>query len=140
YGGATILIGRFVGLVRALAPFVAGASGMRFRRFLPFDIVGAGLWGATFVLLGYVFWHSFDRVVAVAKRGAFALGAVIVTVVGAIAAYRHFRVPENRAALRAALEREDRPLRAPLARSALALERRVLSPARLRLAGPTRFV
>jgi undecaprenyl-diphosphatase len=140
YGGWTILIGRFVGLVRAIAPFLAGASRMRFRRFLPFDIVGAGLWGTTFVLLGYIFWQSFNQVVDLAKRGAFALGAVIVTVVGAIAAYRHFRVPENRAAARAALERERRPLLRPLARAALALHDRALAPAGRRLVRPARFV
>ena len=140
YGGWTILVGRFVGLVRALAPFVAGASRMRFRRFLPFDIVGAGLWGTTFVVLGYIFWHSFNEVVDVAKRGAFALGAVIVTVVGAIAAYRHFRVPENRAAARSALEREQRPMLRPFARAALAVQDRVFAPAGRRLARPARFV
>ena len=48
-GGVTILIGRFIGLVRALAPFVAGASKMPFRKFLPYDIVGCGLWSTTFV-------------------------------------------------------------------------------------------
>ncbi|MFN8129993.1 MAG: VTT domain-containing protein [Solirubrobacteraceae bacterium] len=99
HGGPTILIGRFVGLVRALAPFIAGASKMPFRRFLPYDIIGAGLWGTTFVLLGYVFWRSFDQVAAFASQGAFALATVIVVVAGAIAAYRFLRVEANRAAL-----------------------------------------
>ena len=40
HGGKTILIGRFIGLVRAVSPFVAGASGLRFGRFLPFSIIG----------------------------------------------------------------------------------------------------
>ena len=44
HGGKTILIGRFIGLVRALAPFIAGSSGMPYRRFLPYSIVGTGLW------------------------------------------------------------------------------------------------
>ncbi len=35
HGGKTILIGRFIGLVRALAPFIAGSSGMRYRAFVP---------------------------------------------------------------------------------------------------------
>ena len=39
HGGSTILFGRFLGLVRALAPFVAGASRMPLRRFLPYDVV-----------------------------------------------------------------------------------------------------
>ena len=48
HGGKTILIGRFIGLVRALAPFVAGSSGLQYRRFVPFSIVGAGLWATLF--------------------------------------------------------------------------------------------
>ena len=57
HGGATILFGRFLGLVRALAPFVAGASRLPVRRFLPYDIVAAGAWATTFCLLGYIFWQ-----------------------------------------------------------------------------------
>jgi membrane protein DedA with SNARE-associated domain len=55
HGGKTILIGRFIGLVRALAPFIAGASGMPYRRFIPFSIVRTGLWSTAFCVLGYIF-------------------------------------------------------------------------------------
>ena len=73
HGGKAILIGRFVGLVRAVAPFMAGSSGMPLRRFVPYDVIGAGLWGSTFVVLGYVFWQSFSQLVDYAKKGALAL-------------------------------------------------------------------
>ena len=53
HGGKTILIGRFIGLVRALAPFIAGSSGMRYRAFVPYSVLGTGLWAAAFCLLGY---------------------------------------------------------------------------------------
>ena len=53
HGGKTILVGRFLGLVRALAPFIAGSSGMRYRAFLPYSVLGTGLWAAAFSLLGY---------------------------------------------------------------------------------------
>jgi membrane protein DedA with SNARE-associated domain/membrane-associated phospholipid phosphatase len=140
HGGATILIGRFVGLARALAPFVAGASRMPYRRFLPYDIVGAGLWGSFFVVLGYVFWRSFSRVVDIAKRGAFALGTLITVVVAAIALYRYWRVPENRATTRRWLEeRRDRPVIGPLVRTLIAGYERVARPLGRRLAGPVRF-
>ena len=43
HGGKTVLIGRFLGLVRALSPFVAGSSGMRYRAFVPYSVLGAGL-------------------------------------------------------------------------------------------------
>ena len=45
HGGKTILIGRFIGLVRALAPFIAGSSGLAYRRFIPYSIVGCGAVG-----------------------------------------------------------------------------------------------
>lgn len=103
YGGKTILIGRFVGLVRAIAPFIAGSSRMPLRRFLPYDVIGAGLWSTTFVLLGYVFWQSFDQVAAIASKGALALGAVIGLTVAIVAAVRHLREPAHREALLARL-------------------------------------
>jgi undecaprenyl-diphosphatase len=140
HGGPTILIGRFIGLVRALAPFIAGASRMPFRRFIPYDVIAAGLWSATFVLLGYVFWRSFHQVIAVAKQGAFAFGTVVVVLVATVVALRHLRDPANRAALRHRLERERRPVLGPLARAALGLQDRVLAPAARRLERPVRFL
>jgi membrane protein DedA with SNARE-associated domain/membrane-associated phospholipid phosphatase len=77
-GGVTILIGRFIGLVRALAPFVAGASRMEVRKFLPYDVLGCGLWSALFCLLGYFFWQSLDRIEAYIGRGTAALTAIVV--------------------------------------------------------------
>ena len=140
HGGPTILIGRFVGLVRALAPFVAGASRMRYRRFLPYDIIGAGLWGTTFVMLGYVFWRSFDQVATYAGQGAFALGTLIVVTVGGIVAYRYLKVPENRATAAAWIEEQaDRPLVRPFARAAVGAYRTVLAPVGRRLRQPVRF-
>ncbi len=44
HGGKTILIGRFIGLVRALAPFIAGSSGMRYGAMAPYSVLGTGLW------------------------------------------------------------------------------------------------
>ena len=77
HGGKTILIGRFIGLVRALAPFIAGASGLAYRRFLPFSVVGTGLWATTFCVLGYIFWRSFDRVAHIAGQAVFGFGLTV---------------------------------------------------------------
>ena len=141
HGGKTILFGRFIGLVRAMAPFVAGASRMPLRRFAPYDIVSAGLWSATFCLLGYVFWQSFDRVVQIARQGAFALGLVLALVVGGIALYRYLRVADNRRRAREWVEVQSRrPAVRPLARAATALYKRVLAPLGRAGAGPARFV
>jgi membrane protein DedA with SNARE-associated domain/membrane-associated phospholipid phosphatase len=88
-GGLTIIVGRFIGLVRPIAPFLAGSSKMPFRRFIAFDIVAAGAWSTTFVVLGYVFWHSFDQVTAIAKKGALAFGAAVCLGVGVVWLVRH---------------------------------------------------
>jgi membrane protein DedA with SNARE-associated domain/membrane-associated phospholipid phosphatase len=140
HGGKAILIGRFVGLVRAIAPFLAGSSGMPLRRFLPYDVIGAGLWGTTFCLLGYVFWQSFGTVADYASRGALALGTVIVVVVGVVTAYRFLRVAENRQKAHAWLhEQAERPALRPLARVARPVVYRGIVPAAHRLSGPARF-
>jgi membrane protein DedA with SNARE-associated domain/membrane-associated phospholipid phosphatase len=116
HGGKAILIGRFVGLVRAIAPFLAGSSGMPLRRFVPYDVIGAGLWGSSFVLLGYIFWQSFSQLVDYAKKGALALGAVIVLVVAIVWLVRWLRDVDNRARMRAWVERQaQRPALRPLA-------------------------
>lgn len=91
HGGKAVLLGRFVGVVRAISPFVAGSSGMPLRRFLPFDVAGAGLWGAGIALLGYFLWESFDHASEVAGRGALAVGAVIVAGVAVVAGVRRLR-------------------------------------------------
>ena len=77
HGGKTILIGRFIGLVRAVSPFVAGSSGLAYRRFFPYSVIGCGLWATLFTVLGYIFYRSFDRVAAVAGQAALGFGVTI---------------------------------------------------------------
>jgi len=116
HGGKAIFLGRFVGLVRAVNPFLAGSSGMPLRRFLPYDILGAGAWATMLLVLGYIFWQSFDQVLEWAERGTLALGTVIVVLAVAFTAYRHFRVEENRDRASAWMDRQlDRPVLKPLA-------------------------
>lgn len=52
YGRATIVIARFVPVVRTMAPFLAGAARMRYRAFAAFNIAGGGLWVGALVLSG----------------------------------------------------------------------------------------
>jgi undecaprenyl-diphosphatase len=109
-GPAMIIIGRFLGFVRPLAPFIAGASRMKRRRFIPYAVLAAGLWSITFCTLGYLFWHSIDRLTTYVSRGLFALGT-LVAVVGGIAVLIHLRRnPEARRRVREWVDaREDRP-------------------------------
>jgi membrane-associated protein len=80
HGGKAILIGRFIGLVRAVAPFLAGASGMRLRAFLPWSLLGTAAWASTFTLVGYAFHDSFSTAAKHLTHGAFALAIVAAAV------------------------------------------------------------
>jgi len=141
HGGVTVFIGRFVGLLRALGPFIAGASKMPYRRFLPYDVLGGGLWGTGLVLLGYVFWRSFDKLKTIVGQGFLALGVVIGAVVGVVWAIRFFRVAENRGKASAWLdEQERRPFLAPFVRTGRRLLRGVVLPVGRRVGPPLRFL
>jgi len=131
HGGKAVFLGRWVGLVRAVSPFVAASSGMPLRRFLPYDVLAAGAMGTAFCLVGYVFWHSLDQVLAIARRGLFALGTTIVVVVAIVAAARWLREDENRDRLDAWLDEQERtPVLGTLIRLVRALGRRLARPAR----------
>jgi undecaprenyl-diphosphatase len=112
HGGKTIVIGRFIGLVRALAPFIAGTSGMPYRAFCPFSVLGTGLWAATFVLIGYFFSQNLDRVTAVVGTSLIWVGVAIGVVIGAVVLVRTLRDPERRSRLAREIER--RPVLRPL--------------------------
>jgi membrane protein DedA with SNARE-associated domain len=126
HGGKAIFVGRFVGLVRSLSPFLAGSSGMQLRRFVPYDVLGAGLQSSFLCLIGYVFWHSLDRVLAIAKQGALALSATIVVLVAIVVGVRWLRQAENRRRIAAWFEAHAEN---PAVRLLLAAGRRARRPA-----------
>jgi undecaprenyl-diphosphatase len=98
HGGKTIFIGRWISLVRAFAPFIAGSSGMQYRAFVPYSVLGTGLWASLHILIGYFFSRSIETAGHYAARGAFLLATLIAIVVGTVYLVRYLKVEENRAA------------------------------------------
>ena len=90
HGPKAILAGRFIGIVRAVAPFLAGASGMRVRAFVPWSLLGTGVWATTFTLVGYAFSHSFGAATDALTHGALALAVVAAA---AMAWHQHRKRP-----------------------------------------------
>jgi membrane-associated protein len=76
HGAKAILVGRFVGIIRAVAPFLAGASGMRVRNFVPWSLLGTGLWATAFTLVGYLFSSSFGAATDYVTNGTLGLAVV----------------------------------------------------------------
>jgi len=99
HGGKTIFIGRWISLVRAFAPFIAGSSGMGYRGFVPYSILGTGLWASLHILVGYFFSRSIETAGHYAARGAFLLATLIVVVAGTVFVVRRLREEENREAV-----------------------------------------
>ena len=73
YGARTIVLARFVPIVRTFAPVMAGVSRMRYRTFVTFNIIGGVLWGAGVVSLG----HALGKVEFVEKNIEFILIGIV---------------------------------------------------------------
>jgi membrane protein DedA with SNARE-associated domain len=87
HGAKAILVGRFVGIIRAVSPFLAGSSGLKFRAFLPWSLLGTAVWAAAFTLVGYAFSEAFSQAAGALTHGAFAL-ALVAAVLLAVRAHR----------------------------------------------------
>lgn len=59
HGEKTIILARFVPIIRTIAPILAGVGSMPYRKFLTYNIIGGALWGAGITLLGYFLGATF---------------------------------------------------------------------------------
>jgi len=83
-GGAAVFLGRFIAFFRAVMPALAGTSRMPYPRFLAFNAAGGLVWGAGFVLLGFLAGNSYEAVAKIAGRDSaviIALAAVVVLII-----------------------------------------------------------
>lgn len=74
YGGKTIILARFMPVVRTFAPFVAGIGRMRYAHFAAYNVVGGAVWVVAFILAGYY----FGNVPIVKRNFHFVIVAIIV--------------------------------------------------------------
>jgi len=84
FGGVTIIIGRFIPIIRTFAPFLAGVAGMSYRRFLSYNVVGGVMWIGLLVYTGYLFgnipWVKQNLSLIV-------IGIVIVSLIPAVSTF-----------------------------------------------------
>lgn len=85
HGGKAILISHTIGHVRSFVALTAGATHMRYRRFLAFELVAALLWNTGYCLLGYLVGAERERLQTILERGGWVVLAVL------LAAYLFWR-------------------------------------------------
>jgi membrane-associated protein len=95
HGGKTVIIARFMPIVRTFAPFVAGVGAMPWDRFLMFNVIGAALWVGSCVGLGYAlgnlpfFKENFTAII---------LAIIFISILPGIIAWLRHKLAERRAA------------------------------------------
>ena len=91
YGGKTIILARFIPIIRTFAPFVAGIGRMEYRRFFRFNVVGGAAWVLIFLLSGYWFGEAVKGYFS-----AIIVAIVILSVLPAVIEYILTRRRERR--------------------------------------------
>jgi membrane-associated protein len=106
HGGKTIIIARFVPIIRTFAPFVAGMGSMSYARFIVYNVVGGVLWVVLLVFAGYF----FGNIPIVKKNFTLVIFAIIfISILPGVIAYLNEKISarKNAAKLKAASVQED---------------------------------
>ena len=93
YGGRTIILTRFMPILRTFAPFVAGVGKMGYGKFFSYNVVGGFLWTASFIFAGYF----FGNMPAVKHNFSLVIGAIIIISIlpAVIEVWRHKHAGKN---------------------------------------------
>ena len=101
YGGLTIVIARFMPLIRTFAPFLAGVGKMSYRWFFIYNVCGAVMWICAFILAGYFFGsipivkENFSLIIyAIIGISLLAVGSIILGIVRSAREYAADEQPE----------------------------------------------
>ena len=102
HGGKAILLSHIVGHIRSFVALSAGASHMRYRRFLGFELVAGLLWSSLYVLIGYLAGSERERLQVILERSGW---VILAAVIAAYIIYRLARPYIQRRLRQAARER-----------------------------------
>jgi membrane-associated protein len=91
HGGKTVAIGRYATAAGAMIPFVAGMAGMKYRRFLLFDVPAVLLWAIGITMVGYGFGRNLDVVETILSRFGWGILALLVLFIGGRILWKRFR-------------------------------------------------
>jgi len=106
YGGKTIIIARFIPIVRTFVPVVAGAATMTYKTFLTFNVIGGALWSAGVTLLGYFLGALLHKIGIDIDTVILPIIAIIIIVSVAPAVYHLLKDKKQREVLWAATKRQ----------------------------------
>jgi membrane protein DedA with SNARE-associated domain len=95
HGGKTVAIGRYATAAGAMIPFVAGMAGMKYRRFLLFDVPAVLLWAIGITMIGYVFGRNLDVVETILSRFGWGILALLLLFIGGRIVWKRFRAKKD---------------------------------------------
>lgn len=94
WGGRTVIIARFIPIVRTVAPFVAGAGSMNYKSYIKYCIIGAVLWVAGVSIIGYIFGNlefvknNFETII---------FGIILISILPPIIEFLRFKFKKKKA-------------------------------------------
>ena len=96
HGAPAVLLGRWVPVLRALVPIMAGGSGLPYRRFALYNLAGGAVWGAAVAGLGYLAAAAYGRATQLlGLTGAAVVLVLVLTAVGVVLVRRRRRLRSN---------------------------------------------